>query len=304
MKKTWRLVVLISGLTISTFAQDGPEPKFELSVSGGWGVLTSFRGGTTHSDVWSYQYLQSVRENTAITAKVKSSAFVTAAFSYFFGPNLGLQLGAGYIMPKVTTDGTFNFSYQWTTRSTIYNESAANSKIPWGGGGKSRTVPLFVNVVGKCRLGMIDLFATAGPSLYFNSYEANSFMGFGDTSSFTLLIPPYLFEFQDVDAFKIPARIPRTSWTAFGASFGARLDCRISPIVAVTVEGRYFLVPKKSLAWQWEPGTYDSIFYNNFAGWTYTADDLASAQAKTAASKVNLSFFSVSLGFKIGFGSK
>jgi hypothetical protein len=294
------LILLVA--TFSAFAQGKPWSKYAFTISGGLGLLTSFDGGTTYSDRWNYKYLEYVQENTTITTKVENSIFFTADFSYFFSPNFGIQIGGGYVSPKVTPDGTFTFSYKWTTGSSVYNESAADSNIPWTGTAKASAIPLYLNIVGRYSTGKLDIFGTAGPTLFFNSYEATSFVGFGDTSYYSIIIWPYLYEFQYVDAFKIPARIPKTTWTGFGVNIGAGLDYWISPTVAVTLQARYFINPEKSLAWEWTPGTYNSIFYNNFTGWQYTADDFKDYEAKMGASKANLSFFAIAIGFIFGFG--
>lgn len=151
---------------------------------------------------------------------------------------------------------------------------------------------------------MVDIFVTAGPTLYLNNYEANSFVGYGATADGYLYIYPYWYYVQWVDAFQIPASIPKTSWTAFGANFGLGFDFKVGPSVAVTLEGRYFLVPKKSLVWEWTPGTYDSIFYDNFTGVEFAAPDFATSQNKMTPAAVNPSFISVAIGIRLAFGEK
>jgi opacity protein-like surface antigen len=107
-----------------------------------------------------------------------------------------------------------------------------------------------------------------------------------------------------VDAFQIPVSIPKTSWRSFGANFGIGIDMELSPGVALTAEGRYFLIPKESLVWQWIPGTYDSIFYDNFTGWEYTEDNLADYQTEMTMLEIKPSFFSFSLGIRLTFGQR
>lgn len=298
MKKSIIALSIFLLLSLSAFAQYGPFPRFEFNVMGGYG-LAQFKGDSMYSNDWNFNYLQYVKEDTTLSMKAGNAVFFTGGLSYFFHPNVGIQIGAGYFSSKVPITGAFAFSYKWTTSSTVYNESK-----DWGGDGKLSTVPLYLNLIGKFRMNMVDIFVTAGPTLYLNSYEANSFVGYGDSLYYTVYIYPYYYIFQYVDAFQIPVSIPKTTWTAFGANFGLGFDIKVGPSVAITLEGRYFLVPKKSLVWEWTPGTYDSIFYNNFTGWDYTAADFATFQKKMTTADVNPSFISVAIGIRLAFGEK
>lgn len=141
---------------------------------------------------------------------------------------------------------------------------------------------------------------SAGPTMYFNSYEANSFIGFG-TYGYGYIYPYY---YQFVDGFQIPVEIPTTSWTAFGADLGIGFDFKVSPKMAIVVEGRYFLVPQKSLHWEWKPGTYDGLFYQYLRGVQFDANDLKTYQDMMTTADVKPSFFSFSVGIRIAFGQR
>jgi opacity protein-like surface antigen len=297
MKKLIIALATLLLFSLSAFAQYGSFPRFEFNVMGGYG-LAQFKGDSVYSDTWSHQLLSSVTEDTTISMKANNSVFFMGGFSFFFHPNLGIQIGGGYFSSKIPNDASFAFNWSATTGSSD-NQSAA-----WSGDGKMSTVPLFLNLIGKFRMDMVDIFVTAGPTLYLNSFESNSFVGFGDTYYYSVYSYPYLYEFQWVDAFQIPVSVPKTTWTAFGANFGLGLDFKVGPGVAITLEGRYFLVPKKSLVWEWTPGTYDSIFYGNFVGWEYSATDFATYQNKMTTADVNPSFISAAIGIRLTFGEK
>jgi len=298
MKKLTIALGIFLLLSLSVFAQYGPFPRFEFSVMGGYG-LAQFKGDSVYSDNISFHLLEYMKPDTTLSMKADNSVFFTGGISFFFHPNVGVQLGGGYFSSKVPITGSFAFAYKWTTYSSVYNESKN-----WDGDGKLSTIPLYLNLIGKFRMNAVDIFVTAGPTLYFNSFEANSFVGLGDSLYYSIYIYPYTYYFQWVDAFQIPASIPKTSWTAFGANFGLGFDFKVGPGVAITLEGRYFLVPKKSLVWEWTPGTYDSIFYDNFTGWEYTAADFAPYQNKMTTADVNPSFISVAIGIRLTFGEK
>lgn len=289
--------VLIGVLLLASFPGFGQQrtwPRFEFNISGGYG-LAQFKGTSKYAYEWSYQYLDYVRETTNLSMKADNAVSFGAGYSYFFTPMIGIQLGGGFFSSKVPIDGEFTFTHKWTTGSTVYDHSKT-----WGGDGKLSTIPLYLNLVGKFRTKIVDICLTAGPTMYFNSYEANSYVGFGDTLYF--VIWPYAYQF--VDAFQIPVEIPKTSWTSFGANLGIGFDFKVSPKVAIVLEGRYFLVPMKSLSWEWIPGTYDGVIYEQLTDWEYTAEDFQTYQAKMTAAEVKPSFFSLSLGVKFAFGLK
>jgi opacity protein-like surface antigen len=292
MRKITFLIGVFLFLSFSVFGQQMSWPRFEVNIAGGYG-LAQYKGTSTYHDEWSYQYLDYVRETTDLSMKAQNAFALSAGFSYFFTPMIGIQLGGGFFSSKVPIDGSFSFTHKWTTGSTVYD----NSKT-WGGDGKLSTIPLYLNLVGKFRTKIVDISLSAGPTMYFNSYEANSFIGFGDTLYFVI----YPYAYQYVDAFQIPVEIPKTSWTSFGGNFGIGFDFKVSQTIAIVLEGRYFLMPKKSLNWEWVPGTYNGIIYEQFENWEYTAEDLQLYQEKTTPADVKPSFFSLSLGVKFAFG--
>ena len=294
MKKAFLGPPILLILTLSVFAQREFLPRFELHAMGGYG-LSQFKSDSIYTYEWSYELLRSVTEDTVVSAKAQSGFFLTGGASFFFHPNFGIQIGGGYGSFDVPNTGSFTFAWQSTEDPGVNTEEAR-----WNGNGKMTTVPLYLNIVGKFKLDKVNVFLTAGPTYYLNSFEANSFVGFGDTY-FTIIEP---YEYQWVDAFQIPVSIPKTTWQSFGANFGLGIEFEVSPGVAITAEGRYFLVPKENLVWQWIPGTYDSIFYDNFTGWEYTAEDLADYQAEMTTLEIKPSFFSFTVGIRFSFREK
>ncbi len=294
MKKSVLGLLLVLAFSLSVLAQTNLLPRFELHALGGYGP-GQFKGESTYYYEWDYVLLESVKENTLISLKAEGGLFLTGGASFFFHPNFGIQIGGGYRSTNVPTTGSFTFAWKSTEDPNVFTEEAT-----WNDTGKMTTIPLYMNIVGKFKVDMVNIFITAGPALYFNSFEAKSFLGFGD-SYYTIIWP---YEYQWVDAFQIPVRIPKTSWKSFGANFGLGFDFELSAGVAITAEGRYFLAPKETLAWEWVPGTYDSIFYDNFIGWEYTAEDLAEYQNEITKLDVKPSFFSFALGIRLSFGQK
>ena len=296
MRKIFFLVGLVLVFSLSALAQNVTWPRFEINFLGGYG-LTQFKGDSVYSNSWNYNLLQSVQENTTLSMKADNNVFFTAGISYFFKPNIGIQLGLGYFSPKPSISGKFSSSWKWTTSSTVYTD-----KRDWTGDSKLSTVPLYLNLIGKYRSKMLDLFVSAGPALFFNSFEANSFVGLMDSYYYSIIIWPYQYTFQYVDVFKVPVSI-KTSWMGFGGNVGFGFDFKVSPSVSVTAEGRYFLAPVKSLPWEWTPGTYDGLF-GTITQWKLTASNLQAKQDKMTAVDVKSSFFSFGLGIRFALGQK
>ena len=295
MKKAFLGPPILLVLTLSLFAQSEFLPRFELHAMGGYG-LSQFRGDSAYVYNWNYEQLRDVLEDTRLSMKANNAAFFTGGVSYFFHPNVGIQIGGGYFLSKLAINGVFDFSWIWM--SSLSGSESKN----WAGDGKMSTLPLFLNIVGKFKMDRVNVFLTAGPAFYLNSFEANSFVGYGATLYYEYFISPDWYYDQSLDAFQIPASISKTSWTAFGANFGFGIDIEVSPNVAITAEGRYFLVPKKSLSWEWTPGTYDGIF--EILQGTFTEDDFADFQKEMTTLDVKPSFFSFALGLRLTFGQK
>ncbi|MBN2206362.1 MAG: outer membrane beta-barrel protein [Candidatus Aminicenantes bacterium] len=297
-KKTAALIAVVLFASLCVYAQDPTWPRFELNLNTGYG-LSQFKGTSTYSDNWSYSSLEYVRENTPVGLKGENAFFFKGSFSYFFTPKFGVQLGGGLFSSNVPVTSDFSFDWKWKSGSTAYNRTRS-----WTSEGKLSTTPLFLNAVGKFRVKFLDIAVSAGPALYFNSFEADSQVGFGMTYFRYVYVYPYIYYVQGIEAFAIPIEIPQTSWTSFGANLGLGVDFKVSPTVAIGLEGRYFLVPKKSLRWEWSPGTYDGIFFDYLKDVEFEASDLEDYQEKMTGIDVKPSFFSISAGIKIFFGRK
>lgn len=263
---------------------------FELGLLGGYGLARA-SVSSAYSAEWIAYELESLRADTRISAKSGNALDLGISLAYFFMPNLGLQVSGGYFDPELATNADFLF--QWKLKG----QPAVEDSRAWPGSGRLRTSPLSLDVVGRFSLGPVALSASGGATLFLNSFDASSFAGLG--ASFVDLW--WVWIDQYVDAFQIPLRIERTSWSALGGNLGLSLDVRIAGPMSLTLDGRYFLCPSKDFAWTWRAGTYTGL--NNpqgyFSEWEFSDSDLAESQAATTRLRINPSFWAVTAGLKI-----
>jgi hypothetical protein len=264
--------------------------KMEINLLGGYG-MTSVKGASNYMDTWSYQYLSSVSESTDITGTSKGGMFFGGSFSYFFSPNLGIQLSGGYLKSDVPTTANFSFSYKWTTSSTVYNESKS-----FAGTGSLSVMPISLNLVGRFGDGALKIYVSAGPTMFLNSFQADSTVGYG-VSTYYIIYP---YAYQNVDALGLPVDIPKTSWSGFGFNAGADACYMFSPSIGFAVGARYFFCAPKELPWTtMTGGTYNGIFYTSITGVQYTQAMATNILDVITTFKVNPSFFQITAGIKI-----
>jgi len=285
IKSLWVLCALLF-FSAALFAQYD-ETKSEFSLTGGY-ALGNLAATSAYFEAWSYYYLDSVSANTAIAMANKNSFTLGANFSYFFTPNVGIQIGGAYFAPTGDVTSDWNFAYYWYEDEWVNSDNGSFAMTQ----GKLTSIPIYLNLIAKYRMGSVEIFGTAGPTISFNSFEATASSIHGDSVY-------YGGGYQLLDFFEIPIQIPKTSWTALGFNVGAGIDFRFSPSVALTLEARYFYCAAKELSWTWIPGSYSSFYYGLFHDSNYT--DFSKEENLTTTLKVNPSFFSFSGGFKFYF---
>ena len=271
----------------------GTASPLEIGLFGGFG-LSSVKGTSVYADNWTFHYLTSVTETTNIAGTSKNAVSFGGSLSYFFSPNIGVQLAGGYFKADVPTTASFTFIYTW---SSSVGGGGDNKSTSWSGTGSLSVIPLSLNVVGRFGEGSMKFYVFGGPTMYFNSFQAASTVGYGDS----LYYVSGIYAYQYVDAFAIPAQIPQTSWSAFGGDIGAGVSFQVASGVAIGLDARYYLCGSKDFSWTFVPGTgsYTGLFYQNLTE-TFGSDLNTALASKTTTFKVNPSFFAIGLGIKIG----
>lgn len=277
-------------------------PGLEISLFGGLG-MTSVKGQTTANDRWSsyYGFFDPITENTIIDVTSKSGMFFGGGLGYFFSPNLGVQLNFGYLKSDSPNTSNFTFNFTNTVTGRSYSYPSYQPGIwdsPWNGTGSLVSIPVSLNIVARFGSARMQGYVTAGGTLFLNSFEGASSLGYGDAYSYYYYSYPYYYFSETIDAYQIGLTIPKTSWTAFGGDVGAGFTFMVSPMFGLFVEGKYFLCPAKDLTWDIVTGTYKGLFGNLTGTLGQTGVDyIYSKNAMTM--KINPSFFQAVAGVKI-----
>jgi opacity protein-like surface antigen len=288
MKKSLLVFLAVLAFSAALFAQYTEEKKIEFSIMGGYG-LGSLDGTSMYSDDWGTFWVPTIHEQTDIALTNKNTFSLGANISYFFTPNFGIQFGGGYFAPKADVNAAYTFHWE----NAWHPDETVTGSWPVTEGAKLTSIPLYLNLIAKYNAGTFGVYATAGPTLFIEKFNADSYSIYGDD----------IWSGWYLDYFQIPITIPDTSWTGFGFNVGAGVELNISPSVAFVVEARYFYAPKKDFAWTWVTGIYNGIDYTydggDFQNWHYT--DFSTAESKTTVLTVNPSFFTIMGGFKFFF---
>jgi opacity protein-like surface antigen len=296
LRKLGAALALASLLAASALAQPAGRPrKYEFSLTLG----LSIPGGadpSLYKDAWTQELLSSVIDENAF-APASSGAFSCQGFAaYFLGERLGVQLGLGIYSASVPDTSTFNFTYTWKGGATV------STSRTWDGTGRLKSVPLSLNVLYEWRQPKWEAYVSAGPTLFFNGFEALSTAGFGvsDVAKVLVFVPPNWVEtvIQKVDALPVSVSVPAQSWVGFGFDLGGGVDYRLSDKWALTADVRYFSCPAKELTWAWAPGTYSGIL-GELPGWPFTEVNADYAADKTTALAVHASSLRFALGVKM-----
>jgi len=284
--------------------RDAPgRPPFEFGIFGGLS-LSQIKGATNYQDQWNYNLLRSVSEQTAIATNAKKGFTGGGSVAYYFSPNFGLQALFSYMKADIPNTATCNFGWTWTTDG-INNAKTAT----WPGTGSFSSMPFSLNVVGKFGGGAFDVLFSAGATLFMNTFEQNSFFGYGVT---TIRQNPDATYTQFIDALKVGLQIPRGSLkrTAFGANFGAGFTYNVSDMLGIRADARYYFCPEQVVAWNFILGNYDGVFIKENNGGPFIKNEpfsdadvqLLRDLGKAFEMTVNPSFIQISLGLVFRFG--
>ncbi len=299
MKKMIAVLTLLLAVTAMSWAQVGVPgrasfaKKVEFSLYGGFS-LTSAKGTSTYYDNWSETFLVDVNETTNIDFASKTAPFFGGGVSFFFIPNFGIGLNAGYMRSKIDTTALFTYQWRWNDGRSFTYYAPEDERTPssWDGlDNYFSSVPISLNFIGRFGGRFFQGNIQAGPTLYLNHAYLDSFIGYG----VTLVDWPW----QWIDALKVPVWIDQ-SWTAIGANFGAGFTVWVTPMLGLSLDVRYFFCPKKNLDWSMEAGEYDGIFFNTIKNWDWDEADYIYENGLFDIAALNPSFFQVLFGIKIG----
>ena len=288
-------VLALAGLSLAQSYQ----PQFEFNLFGGY-ALTSVRGTTAYTDTYSsyFGYFDPITESTTIDLKSKNSFFFGGSFTYYFNPNFGLQLSAGFLNSDVPNTSTVTY-----TRLNNNNGQTYTDNFAWTGTGTLNSIPISLNLVARFGNDQLSGYVSGGPTLYLNSYQATSSFGYGIYDWGIQYIYPVYYFTDYIDLLQVGLEIPKTSWTGIGGNIGAGVTLNVSPSIGLSLDARYYLCPAKDLPWNFQLGDYNGVL-NTLTGYSFTQDDADYVTGLgTLTTKVNPSFFKISAGLSFRFGN-
>lgn len=299
------IIALALGLGLAAAAaaqpilRDAPgAPPFEFSLFGGIG-LSQIKGTTNYQDQWNYNLLRVVNEQTDIATNVKMGFGGGGSLAYYFSPNFGVQALFSYMKADVPNTAVCNFGWTWTD-GTAYTKTGT-----WPGTGSFSSLPFSLDLVGKFGGGAFDALFSAGVTMFMNTFEQNSFFGYGVTKIQYNADSTYT---QFIDALKVGLQIPGGSLkrTAFGFNVGAGFTFNISDMIGVRADARYYYCPEQTVAWNFLLGNYNGVFFGDIQNEPFSAADVQLLQdlGKTFEMTVNPSFIQISLGLVFRFGGR
>jgi hypothetical protein len=305
VKKPWVFFVFLAAAAPGWAEYPFPDivKKFELSLSGGL-AIPRLRGSTQYADSWNHDFLTQVRERTAIEVTAGRPPSVEVGLAYFWSPNVGVQLAAGFQDADV---GTAAFSeIHWTWSPQVGNGSFSRS-TDWRGTGRLRTIPISLNLIVRIEGPRLGIFVSGGPTVFFSSFSAETAFGFGFTKTDPPVVPAPKVD-QFVDALGVGLELVDRSWNALGANVAVGAVYRLGDSLGLTLEGRFFAGPKKIFRWDFVLGEYDGLYFSGdypiLRAVPFTAEDVTFIGDRGTMTEltVNPSFFRLAAGIKFAFG--
>jgi hypothetical protein len=299
MKKLAVLLILILAAGSLAMAQ-APSSRWPFEI-GAYGAAT-FGFNTfslTWGRSWSKYNLSEVDEYTDIEAAYKTGLGGGVFATFYFSSHLGIQIGAATQTTSTPTSAFLEFAWLWSSDVDNYKTRT------WEGTGRLNSTPFSLNLVYRIGEESVKGILTAGVSLFQNSYQANTNLGYGVDLITEVYKDEYLYVYQFVDALPLDLRIPKQTWTAIGGNLGAALDVEISPKTSLRFDVRYFYCPVKTIPWEVTQKLYDGMFFNDINDYdvNQTVVDYIKSLASTLDFKVNPSHFQLSVALVLRFGA-
>ncbi len=290
MKKLIVTIMIVLAFATYSIAQDNKSRKAEFSLTVG-GAFPQLDSSSSYFYGWRYLLTTDVQERGVIAASAENSLFFSGSFSYFFMKNVGLQAIFGYTKADVAKDASFAFS--WAGRGRNVARNAA-----FEGSGDLKVIPISINGIAKFSFNeeKMGIYFSGGYTFFNNKFNATSFMGAGSAFRYQGYgqCDPQCF-----DAFRVPLDIDQ-SWNKSGANVGAGFDFKVSEMIGITADARYYYCPSEKFDWNWRSGTYQGYFYG-LDDLVIDAETAQLLQQSITKLEVNPSFFKVSVGIKFFF---
>lgn len=257
--------------------------RVEIVLYGGLGIPVAKWTTLHYAESGSASGL-SVTAANRIQTTSSPDIFAGATATFFLPSGIGIQAGFGYLKAGLESSGHF----EWNSSGGAPSAAVVDGR----GEGELTAVPLFICFFNKIEFPFgrktLQAHLAAGPALSFNSVLTASQAGAG------------LIRDEKTDGIIVPVRVEDVTWISLGATAAVGLDIRLSPSLALVVEGRYYYAPRKNFSWTWTPGVYDGMF-GKIAAYDFGEEAAAQNERETTPLTVDPSFIQIAGGIKLIF---
>ncbi|MCJ7682318.1 MAG: hypothetical protein MUP70_16445 [Candidatus Aminicenantes bacterium] len=263
-------------------------PRSDLWISSGV-VLGSFMSAESpYNRNWSSGLLASVQETGLLKHQVNLPMFISAAYSYYFLGDFGLQFKMDYPFQQSMKEGSeSSYDLSWT-----WNDNSGDGlNVLWPINGEINVIPMHLNLVFKLRNFFITPYLSAGVTYFLGKFKLNSALGYAITLTEDNV--------QKIDFLDLLMGIEKNIGT-LGYNIGAGIDFKIGQSVALTAGVSYMKANDLEVNWKIESGTYTGQILTEQ---TYSLSEELADYLSTTLSPVTvkMTFFQITAGLKILF---
>lgn len=281
------LILLLAPL--SAGAEEEKEfPRSNFWISTGVLLGSFVSEETIFTENWSSGLLNSVQESGTITHKFNVPMMLSAAYSYYFLGDFGLQLKVDYPFnqnPAEGSESSYDLAWAWN------NGSGDGINVLWPVNGEFNVIPIHLNLVFKLRNFFITPYVSAGVTYFLGKFELNSARGYAITVTQDNV--------QKIDFLDLLMGMEKNIGS-LGYNISGGFDFKIGPSVALTAGVSYLKAKDIELNWKVESGAYSGQL---LAGQNYNlSEELADfLSASLSPFVIKMTFFQITAGLKIHF---
>ena len=282
------LLVFLMAPLLAEAQEEKEFPRSDLWISSGAMLGSFINSESSYNRNWSSGLLKSVQETGLLTHQVNLPMFISAAYSYYFLGDFGLQYKIDYPFQQLVKEGSeSSYDLSWT-----WNDDSGNGlNVLWPLNGELNVVPMHLNLVFKLRDFFITPYFSAGVTYFLGKFKLNSVQGYAITINQENV--------QKIDFLGLVMGIEKNIGM-FGYNISGGIDFKIGQSVALTAGVSYIKGNDIKINWTVESGEYygQILTEQSYNLGEELADYLSTTLAPVT---VNMTFLQIKAGIKVLF---